>query len=133
MNHSLLTSLTPNLMVENVNETIAYYEKVLGFQKIMSEPETGPLAWAMMRRDEVTIMFQSRESIIEEYPHFKDQKVGSTSNFYIEVTNIEDFFKSIEAKAKVVQPMHVTFYGKKEFAIKDNSGYLFTFAECFQQ
>ncbi|MEM7107422.1 MAG: VOC family protein [Bacteroidota bacterium] len=61
-------SLTPNLMVENVNETINYYHAVLGFEKISSVPEEGDLVWASMKKDEVEIMFQEEESLKEDLP-----------------------------------------------------------------
>ncbi|NIR52325.1 bleomycin resistance family protein, partial [candidate division KSB1 bacterium] len=34
-------SLTPNVMVEDVNETVEYYKDKLGFELIMSVPEEG--------------------------------------------------------------------------------------------
>ena len=130
MRNPNLATLTPNLMVEDVNETVKYYEKVLGFNKVMATPEQGPYVWAMMQRDGVTIMFQHRDSIVEEYPEFKDKAVGSTSNLYIEVSNLNDYHDSIKNKAKIIKEPHMTFYSKREFALRDNNGYLFTFAEC---
>ena len=130
MNNSKLTSFAPNLMVEDVNKTVNYYEKVLEFHKIMSVPEKGQLDWAMVFRDNVTIMLQSKKSICEEYPKFKDFPVGSSSNIYIEVTDIDNFYEKIKDKTDIIKKLHTTFYGKKEFAIEDCNGYLFTFAEC---
>src|SRR5947207_1194232 len=73
-----LKKMTPNLMVEDVNKTIAFYKDVLSFELLATVPETGQLNWAMMRRDKVEIMFQVRASITEEFPVLKDRAIGSS-------------------------------------------------------
>lgn len=43
-----MENLTPNIFVDNMNETIAFYEQ-LGFKTIMTVPDDGTdLIWAMM-------------------------------------------------------------------------------------
>ena len=46
-----LKKMTPNLMVEDVNNTIAFYKDILSFELLATVPETGQFNWAMMRRD----------------------------------------------------------------------------------
>jgi len=36
-----MKSVTPNLIVEDVNKTTEWYKETLGFEMIMSVPETG--------------------------------------------------------------------------------------------
>ena len=48
-----LKKMTPNLMVEDVNSTLAFYKDVLNFELLATVPETGQFNWAMMRRDNV--------------------------------------------------------------------------------
>jgi lactoylglutathione lyase len=122
-------SLTPNLMVEDVNATIDYYTNILGFKKIMTVPESGKFDWAMLGRDQVVIMLQSRNSIAKEYPKFKNTAVGGALTFYIAIEGLDDFYQQIKDTAKIVQTPHTTFYGKKEFAVEDGNGYLLTFCE----
>ena len=73
-----LKKMTPNLMVEDVNSTLAFYKDVLNFELLATVPETGQFNWAMMRRDNVEIMFQVRASITEEFPVLKDRAIGSS-------------------------------------------------------
>lgn len=128
-----LESLTPNIMVEDVNETIKYYEEFLGFKKVMSVPVEGKFDWAMITRDGVNLMLQQRASIVGEYPKFKDQSVGGSLIFYISVKNIEGFYEELLKLAVIIYTkLHKTFYGRKEFAIVDCNGYLLTFAEDSQ-
>ena len=45
-----LKKLTPNLMVEHVNDTVTFYKDVLGFTLLASVPEEGEFNWAMRWR-----------------------------------------------------------------------------------
>lgn len=124
-----MNSLTPNLMVEDVNKTVEYYQKVLGFELVMTVPNEGVYNWAMMKRGNVEIMFQERNNIIDEYPVLKDKTPGGGLTFFTRVGNVEELYKELKDKVEIVLDLHKTFYGSKEFAIKDINGFVFTFAE----
>ncbi len=124
-----LTNLTPNMMVENVDETVDFYRDVLGFHLVMNAPEQNPYAWALVKRDDVEMMFQARTSLTEEYPLFEGRPIGGALTFYIDMKDIETLYEKIHAQVHVVQDLQTTFYGKREFAIKDCNGFILTFAE----
>lgn len=42
-----MDSISPNIFVKDINETIKYY-KLLGFEVAMTVPEQGDAIWAMM-------------------------------------------------------------------------------------
>jgi catechol 2,3-dioxygenase-like lactoylglutathione lyase family enzyme len=58
-----LKSLTPNLMVPDVNQAIDFYREYLGFELNMSVPETGPFDWASIKAGDVEIMLQAEASL----------------------------------------------------------------------
>ena len=123
-----MESLSPNIFVSNMSETIAFY-KLLGFNATMSVPENGEdLVWAMMVNGGVTIMFQTYESLGETLPEIQ-RKDGGSLLLYINLKNIREFFDSIKDKVKVLSGLDVTFYGATEFSILDNNNYVLTFAE----
>ncbi|MDB5133459.1 MAG: glyoxalase [Mucilaginibacter sp.] len=123
-----MESLSPNIFVSNMQETITLY-KVLGFQVTMSVPESGDdLVWAMMANGSVTIMFQTYSSLAEELPEIS-KKDGGSLLLYINLKNINAFFESIKDKVKVLKGLEKTFYGATEFSILDNNNYVLTFAE----
>ena len=128
-----LKKLTPNLMVENVNETIEYYRDVLGFELVMTVPEEGEFDWAMMSCGGVELMFQSRGSLGAEYPPFAELEIGGSLGFYIEVAGIDELYAGLVERAEVVTEPHTTFYGMREFTIRDCNGYVLTFAERVEQ
>ena len=124
-----LEKLIPNMMVENVAETVAFYRDVLGFTLIMSVPENNPVDWALMQRGEVEVMFQARASLTEEVPLFEGMPLGGALTFYIDMQGVEALYEQIRTQVQVVQDLHSTFYGKREFAITDCNGFILTFAE----
>ena len=67
-----LESLTPNLMVKNVNESITFYTTLLGFSLIQTVPENGDFEWGFVQKDSVFIMFQKKQFLI--YLILKDEK-----------------------------------------------------------
>jgi len=124
-----LNKLTPNLMVEDVNQTIQFYRDVLGFEVLATVPEEGAFAWAMLKRDGVEMMFQQRASLTEEITGFSGKAIGGSLTFYIDVDNVQGVYEMVQGKANVVQEMHTTFYGAQEFGIEDCNGYVLVFAQ----
>lgn len=124
-----LLTLTPNIMVEDVNATAAYYNELFGFEVIMKIPEEGIYDWAMIQKDEVSLMLQSVKSLTEEYDLFMKKGIGGSLTFFITMNNIDELFEKVKDKVKIIKGLEVTFYGMKEFTIEDLNGYIVTFAE----
>lgn len=125
----LLESATPNLMVADVAATIDFYRSVLGFEAEMTVPEAGPFDWAMVRREGVTLMFQERTNLVEEYPTLRDRQPGGGLTLFVRVSDVEALFHAVEGKAEICTPLHESFYGTREFALVDCNGFVLTFAE----
>jgi uncharacterized glyoxalase superfamily protein PhnB len=124
-----MQSLTPNIFVRNMRETLAFY-RMLGFAVVNAvPPESGDAAvWAMMTCGQVTLMFQTFESLGDDLPQISRQDGGSLL-LYTKVQDIRVFFENLKDKVTVVQGLETTFYGATEFSILDNNNYLLTFAE----
>jgi uncharacterized glyoxalase superfamily protein PhnB len=123
-----MESLSPNFFVKDINVTINFY-KLLGFQTIVTVPETGEdLVWAMMMKGNVTVMFQTFESLADELPNISRTDGGSLL-LYIKLTGIRAFFEELKDKVTILKGLEKTFYGATEFSILDNNNYVLTFAE----
>lgn len=116
-------------MVGNVNETVSFYRDILGFEVVMSMPTSGVMVWAFMKRGGVSLMFQERHSLTDEFPRYKDQPVGATVTFYIDVADVHTLFEHIKGNVIIAAEMHTTPYGSTEFAIEDINGYVLVFAQ----
>ena len=125
----MLKKLTPNLMVENVAETLAFYRARLGFEVVTTLPEQEPFDFAIVKRDGVELMFQSRPSLSENVPALTGSPIGASQTFYIEVTGIRDLYESLREKVEIVVDFHTTFYGTQEFYFRDINGYILSFSE----
>jgi len=111
-----------------MDKTIAFY-KLLGFQTIMTVPDTGTdFVWAMMVNGNVTFMFQTFASLGDELPEISRQS-GASQLLYIKLKGIRAFFEAVKDKVTLLKGLETTFYGATEFSIKDNNNYVLTFAE----
>ncbi|MHC5060785.1 MAG: VOC family protein [Planctomycetota bacterium] len=131
----MLKKITPNMMVKDVNKTLDYYCDILGFDLVIgiiegaqdivtNRQESRPLAFAIVKSDNVELMFQSEKSLTEEIPHFKGAKIDSTSVLYIEVEDIEKAYEDFKDKVTIVKDIETKFYGKREFYFCDCNGYV---------
>ena len=126
----MLKSITPNLMVENVEETVEFYETNLGFSKVNSVQNIeGGLQFAIIAKDNLLIMFQEKNNFILEYPVLNTQVVHPSISLYIETQDLHKIYEHLKEKVEIYHDIHTTFYGKNEFAIIDNNGYILTFTE----
>lgn len=130
-------SITSNLMVEDVDKTVNYYKKVLGFKLEISVPkDDGKLQWAMVSRDSVDIMLHERANIIEEMPELEGTEPGGGSiTLFVKMEGIDKFYEEVSKKndTDIIKEPHTTFYGMKEFILRDINGYIITFAEPVEQ
>ena len=126
---SKLESLTPNIMVKDVNATLDYYINSLGFKLIDTNPESGQFEWGYVILDDVGFMFQEEKSLKNEYKELESINIGGALTFYIRIKNIHNYYDEISNKITVIKPINKTFYGTNEFAIMDLNGFILTFSE----
>lgn len=122
-----MDSLSPNIFVKDIDETINFY-KTLGFKVAMSVPGEGDFVCVMMTCGKVSFMFQTFESLGSELPEISRQNGGSLL-LYIQTKEIRKFHDEIKDKVEIIKGLEKTFYGATEFSILDNNGYVLTFAE----
>ncbi len=132
--------LTPNLMVENVAQSVVFYRDLLGFELLMAmrdeRPFDGlpaaddkPLDWAMVQRDQVAFMFQQRNSLSEEMPVLAGCEISASLTLYMEIDGIDALYASLQGKADIVKPPQTTFYGRRELYLRDCNGYILALTE----
>ncbi len=123
----MYVTITTNIMVNNVKETIKFYVENLGFQKVLSVPEDGDiLNFAILSKDKISIMFQEKENLIEEYPTLNIRDIVPTFTLFITVDNVKALYDELKEKVQIAKELHQTFYGQDEFAIFDNNGNILT-------
>lgn len=120
-------AVTTNIMVKNVTETIAFYKEKLGFQKVLSVPESGDvLNFAILVKDKISIMLQEQHNLIEEYPALSIAEIKPTFTLFITVSDVAALYEELKDKVTLAKELHKTFYGKDEFTVFDNNGNILT-------
>ena len=133
-------TLTPNLAVADIRQTVQFYCKNFGFELIMAVPETQDsvhqqlsddtaYVYAMLKKDEVELMFQRTDSFREDVSIADKTDIGASVSFYMQGSGVEAFYEELKNRNIQVSEMKLTWYGIKEFYLKDNNGYILCFAE----
>ena len=129
------SDVTPNLVVSNVERSLAFYRDVLGFSQIAVVPDAPPLVFAWMQRDGVNVFLNGVDDVRKDHPELAARALGGASSMFmvLEAATIADgvdaMFASVQSHARILQPLKDQFYGMREFAIEDPDGYIIVFAQ----
>jgi catechol 2,3-dioxygenase-like lactoylglutathione lyase family enzyme len=124
--------LTPNLIVADVERSLAFYTNVLGFERGFTVPEQPPFVFGSAVSGPVEIFFNERETAVKEYPAFAGKPIALSGTMFIELQGsggIERLYDRLKSAVPIVMSLVTQWYGVKEFAIADPDGYVITFAE----
>jgi lactoylglutathione lyase len=126
-----IATLTPNLMVDDMPAMLAFYCDILGFEVTDTAPPEGAPVWAQLRSGGSSIMLQTRASLSAELPAFREQPVGATQTLFITMDD-EPTFETLYTRARgagaVIKQPYTTFYGAREYCLRDPEGYLLVLA-----
>jgi len=131
--------LTPDLMVEDVKQSINFYVDKLGFLLDMAVPENEQVietilssdknyVYAMVHRDEVFIMLMRRDVYSVDVTALSGLPIGASVSLYIDVDDIDSIYADLNGKVEIIKDISTTWYGMTEFYIRDNNGYILCFA-----
>src|SRR5215467_11042984 len=126
------SKLTPNLLVDDVERSLRFYEDVLGFTRGFTVPEDRPFVFGSVVSGSIEIFFNEKHTATKEYPAFLGKPLGLTGTMFVELHGsggIEPLHDRLKAIVPIVMPLVTQWYGVKEFAIADPDGYVITFAE----
>ena len=114
--NSKLHFLSLILRTNDLDQTILFYETVLGFKKKTQLPN-----FVSLTRDQVEIMFIRLTNGSEE--------LKITGNIYIFTVKVDDLWEVVKDKTKVTSLIADREYLMRDFAILDNNGYELVFGE----
>lgn len=122
-------SVTPNLLVRDVNKSTAFYRDVLGFTMGETVPDKEPFVFVWMKHGEVSVFLNDINAAAHDYPDVAKLPPGGTAAFFFVITGVDAYYALVAPKAKVIMPIKTQFYGMREFAVTDPDGHIITFAE----
>jgi len=127
--NSKLNFLSPILWTKDLEQTISFYETVLGFKKQTQFPN-----YVSLTRDNVEIMFVLP---IDEPGDCKDPnnkkeffpKPTLTGSIYITTEKVDELWGFVKDKATIESTIADREYMMRDFSILDNNGYALVFGE----
>lgn len=126
--------LTPNLMVEDVEASAAWYTELLGFTVDAGVPgDDGALNFAILHRDGIQLMLQRRASLEADVPTLKDVPIGASQTFFITVDEVDGLYAPLADRVETVVALHNTWYGTREVYFRDLNGYILCFSQQIAQ
>ena len=119
--------ITPNFSVNDVKETIHFYESILGFSLVMAVPESQDVieqklnaekeyVYALVIKESVEFMFQRSDSFNTDVEFAKELPLSASVSFYIEMNDLEQYYEMVKPKVKEITPIKKAWYGMNEFS-----------------
>ena len=118
-----MKKLSPVFVVRRIEPCLDFWVARLGFAKTVEVPHGDSLGFVILARDNVEIMYQSRDSVLEDAPGLLEGSSDGTSpnGTYIEVSDIDDVERRL-AGCEIVLPRRTTFYGMTEIGVREPGG-----------
>ncbi len=124
----MVKKITPVLFVSEIEPCLRFWTGRFGFQKTVEVPEGDKLAFVILVKGGVELMYQSYASAEKDVPAMGPIVRKGPTFLYVEVENLDAIKPAIQG-AEVVMPERNTFYGAREIGIKDPGGHYITFAQ----
>ena len=133
-----MKTLVPNMAVKSIDETVRYYKEHFGFELQMAVDakkdgfdtelkEGKEYIWAMIVNGGVSLMLQSVGSLQEDVGSFFEN-IGASLTLYVDVEDADSLYTQIKDEVQIYKEIDTTWYGQREFYVKDINGYILGFA-----
>ena len=119
--------LTPVLMVDAIEPVLPFWVDRLGFTKTAEVPHEGRLGFVILERDDVQIMYQTRDSVAADVPPLAHSPQQGSFLFLV-VDDLNEIVQALPGVTPVV-PRRKTFYGADELIVREPGGNVVTFAQ----
>ena len=118
--------MTPVLIVDEIEPCLELLVERLGFEKTAEVPEGNRLGFVILKNGPVEVMYQSRASVQNDIPALA--KDTYRTSLFIEVEDLEAVMPKLKG-FEVVVPDRTTFYGAREYAVREPGGNIVCFAQ----
>jgi uncharacterized glyoxalase superfamily protein PhnB len=108
------------LHVPDVRSTIDWYTTI-GFKALRHNEEDGEINWASLSFGDAEVMFNAGGKPSTHHRREVD--------LYVLVENVDGQYQRIKGRGEIVEEPHNTFYGMREFTVRDINRFWITFGE----
>jgi uncharacterized glyoxalase superfamily protein PhnB len=112
--------IVPMLHVPDVRATVDWYNSI-GFTVIDVGDDGDETVWALLSFGSSELMFSAGGR-----PSTNERR---EVDLYVYSNNVDDLFARLKDRVEVVEGLHNTFYGMREFIIRDLNRFWMTFGQ----
>lgn len=113
--------VVPMIHVPDVRATVDWY-KSIGFTVINTYDDGGgELSFAILSFGSSEVMFNEGG-----HPSTHDRR---EVDLYVDSDNVDDLYRRLKDRVEVIEGLHDTFYGMREFTIRDLNRFWMTFGQ----
>jgi uncharacterized glyoxalase superfamily protein PhnB len=109
--------------VPDVRTTIEWYESV-GFELIRTNEDDGRIDWALLSFGDGEVMFTAGG--------VPSLALRREVDLYVNTEDVAGLYQRLKDQVDVQRGIHETFYGMREFIVRDVNGFWVTFGESLQ-
>jgi uncharacterized glyoxalase superfamily protein PhnB len=112
--------VVPMIHVADVRATVDWYT-LIGFKAVRHNEEDGEINWALLSFGNSELMLNAGGKPSADQRREVD--------LYVHAENIDDLYRRLKDRVQVVEDPHDTFYGMREFIIRDINGFWVSFGQ----
>jgi len=106
--------------VPDVRVAMEWYQTI-GFTVRGVHDDEGEMTWAVVCLGEGELMFNAGGRTSQAHRREVD--------LYVATEGVDDLYQRLKGRVELVEALHDTFYGMREFIIRDCNGFWITFGE----
>lgn len=112
--------VVPMIHVPDVRAAVEWYTSI-GFKLVRENEEDGEVNWASLTLGNSELMFNRGGTSSKAHRREVD--------LYIHSAAVDELWRKLKDGVQVVEDPHDTFYGMREFIVRDLNGFWITFGE----
>ena len=123
-----LKHLTPMLNVSNIETSLKFYQKALNFEIVSPKDTVKQWRWATIRSGDTQLMLSESCSNLGLNKNIDDQEDSNWPTiFYFYPDDVEQLYQHVNKQGFQTTELETTFYGMREFSMRDPDGHLLSF------
>jgi uncharacterized glyoxalase superfamily protein PhnB len=123
--------LTPVLIVDAIEPCLPFWVDRLGFTVTVTVPHDDAIGFAILTKEGVELMYQTRASVAADAPATLDPSPGHSVSLFLEVSNLDEIERAL-AGVPFIMPRRTTFYGMHEIGVREPGGNAIIIAQSTQ-
>ncbi|MBI1760844.1 MAG: hypothetical protein HYR56_05335 [Acidobacteria bacterium] len=115
-----MKSIVPMIHVPDVRATVEWYAAI-GFTLVTTNEDNGEMDWALLTFGDGAVMFSEGGRVTTDDRREVD--------LYVHTDDVSECHERLKGSVEIVEGLHDTFYGMREFIIRDMNRFWMTFGE----